>query len=477
MIDLTRALLVALEAGLIIAPILYLLWKKRGGADSFHPLVVFPIAFSVFYLLPNIYYLLVSDYHLFSDKALIYRELIWINVALIMFYFGFFVASRIRFKPSFYLEGSIKEKWQPPVFIILGLVSLGSFTWFMYISGGFQYYINHLNDTITLTSGKIYLIWGILLLRTVFLFNFIYCLQAIREGRLGKKVGVAGLVIQFILVLALTLSIGARILALSFLIETIVFIHYALKRINFAYLAVAALLLFAFFVVIMGAWRNYGWISSSESKVPVSGCNTQIEIVSSESAKVSSNNNFASYLFTESTQNLGNRLFNYYFDSVKNFGYSLKYTDHGIPVQWGRTYLALLVQPIPQAYRPGIKLPLGPEMDGVYCGSPRGGEYCGIDPLLGELYQNFKEFGILVGLFLFGLVTRFVYRYLILDKRANYFSYMLYGIYVYAIFFWLRGTFVGHTSFILMDAIPLILLFIFFRRHGNNNRFSLFGSK
>jgi len=437
--DITRVLLVGVEVLLIISPITWLFWKKGRGLDSFHPLVVFPIAFSVFYLLPNIYYLFFSDYYLFTDKVFAYTLLLWVNAALVFFYLGYFVASKLKFSIKNYFRDDIKEKFAPWIFIALGLIALVSFTVFIYITGGLQYYITHLNDTINLTSGKVYWIWGILLFRTAFLFSFLYILQMVKQKYLSKKTGALVLIIQGLITVTLLFIIGARILILSFLIETIVFIHYSIKKINCAYLTGITLVLFAVVVIGIGAWRNYGWIADHTNK------------------------SFCKYIVSDTTQNFGARVFNNYFDSVKNFGFSLKYTDHGLPVQWGRTYLAIFVQPIPNSYRPGLRLPFGPEMNGIYCGSPKGGDYCGIDPLLGELYQNFKYFGIPLGLFIFGFMSNIIYRYLIKDVRSNNFSYILYGVYVYATFFWLRGAFVGHTSFILMDIIPLLFLQIFFK--------------
>ncbi len=441
--DQLRGLLLLIEFILIVSPIIWVIWRKRGRSlDSFQPLIVFPLAFSVFYFFPEVYYFFFKDLWLIvQTKGLGDMTLFWSDVSLVSFYLGYFVATKLKPKFSLPLGYDISPKTLAKICVGMIAIAAISFFWFMSSTGGLVYYVTHQNDTINLTSGKIYLVWGMLLLRTSFLLNFLRVLRQYQTKKLhGINKTLVILVIHGLLAAGILLAIGSRMLMLSFLIEALVLTHYALRYIPLGRLLALALAALAVFVILFGAWRNYGWVRGEKDS------------------------SFFSYLTQDVKTNLGDRLFNFYFDSTRNFAFALKYTGDGLPIQYGRTYLSLLVQPIPRAFRPSLTLPYGPQVNGLQCSTPKGGEFCGIDPLLSELYQNFYYFGIPVGLFLFGLMLGWSYRLLVLDWAADNFSYLIYGILVYATFLWLRGAFVGHTSFILMDLVPLLLVLPFFKR-------------
>lgn len=431
----TRAFLLLLEFYLLAIPPVLVFLSNRKKFDSFHPIIIFSAAFSLFYFFPQVYYYFFEELYLFSGNLdLAIASLAWTNVALLAFYTGYLISTKIGFIPKF----SFKPIISPAKFlIILATLLITSILGFIYLiesSGGLAYYLTNQDKTIDLTAGKIYFVWAALLVRTSFLVHFIYMLHQWKQGHINGYIGLFILLMHAILAGVLVTAIGARILVASFAIEVLVLTHYAVRRVKLWNLVKVGLLGFIVVVIIMGAWRNYGAEGERRDR------------------------SFGQYLVDDVSQNLGRRLFNNYFDSVKNFVYALEYTGEGLPIQWGRTYLAVLVQPIPRDYRPATKLPIGPEMDGIYCGSPKGGDYCGIDPLLGELYQNFVQFGIPIGLFVFGFITNTFYRWLVQSVDANHLSYLLYGIYVYSVFFLLRGAFIGHTSFILMDLVPLLIL-------------------
>lgn len=431
--------LLLLEFYLLLIPPVVVFIRNKSNFDSFHPVIIFSAAFSLFYFFPQVYYYFLQDFHLFSENQyLAIISLIWTNIALASFYIGYYISSRLKIIPKLTFRPYIPPTRFLFIFGSFLLIALLSFVYLMESSGGLLYYLTNQDKTIDLTAGKIYWLWGILLFRTAFMIHFLYVLQEWKSGNLNKYFGLSGLLLHGFLAGLLIFVVGARLLLASYVIEAAVVFHYAIRRIKLRELIGLGVVSFVLIVIVMGAWRNYG---SSEGR----------------------GFTFEGYLANDITKNLGERLFNAYFDSVRNFGYTLKYTGHGMPVQEGRTYLALLVQPIPRDYRPGVKLPLGEEMNGIYCGSPKGGDYCGIDPLLGELYQNFVGYGIPIGLFILGFITSLVYGWLVKSPGSNNFSFVLYGIYAYSIFLWLRGTFIGHTSLILMDLLPLLLLQSFFR--------------
>ncbi|MHA1861330.1 MAG: oligosaccharide repeat unit polymerase, partial [Candidatus Ranarchaeia archaeon] len=415
-----RSLLILIELILLIWPVCYLYKKNKGNIDCFQPIIVFISAFSLFYLFPHLYYYLLQDLFLFTELPLLaIVNLCWLIVALLSFYCGYYLYKKYKPTLNISFRNHLDTHKVTYIVIIFITISIASFLYFMHSVGGFKYYITHLNKTIPLTKGKMYLIWGMLLLRSSFLIHLLHFIQRYKSINRTRK-SIILLLVHFLSAAVLITTIGARLIALSFCIELIVFFHYATKRISLFKVSAIAALSFCLFVIVMGAWRNYGWKGERNRKP------------------------FFKYLCDDIQTNLGNRLFNNYFDSVRNFSFVLKYTGNGIPIQNGRTYLALFVQPIPRTYRPKIELPLEPKMK--YIRTTGGGPYGGIDPLIGELYQNFPLIGIPLGLLLLGFLSRWVYQELVISKGASHFSFLLYGIWVYSIFFWLRGAFVGHTS-------------------------------
>ncbi len=434
-----RFILILLEFVLLIAPLTYFgvqLIKKR-TVDMFNPILVFPIAFSLFYFWPHLYYALVRDTRIFVDSPdLALVTLAYSIIALISFYVTYVLTMHFlrNTKWSLQKQQKLHKGVMPYVIIAFSVIGLFSLILFGLKTGGLLYYITHLNLTISLTKGKMYFVWGILLFRTSFLLHFIYVLSMHKSLRSLPNPLKKLLLLHGVTTALIVAIIGSRIIILSFIIELLVFTYYMVYRFSFKLVFLVATTSFALFVIVFGAWRNYGW--QQDKGIDIS---------------------FAKFLRIELTERLGVRLFENYFDSTKNFAYVVKYTDNGIPIQYGRTYLALLVQPIPSKYRPIITLPLDESMKPL---RSRGGDYRGIDPLLGELYKNLLGYGIVFGLGLMGVFYAVAYKMLVVnnvDKRSPA-MYMIYGILVYSLFFWLRGAFVGHTSIILMDLLPLVFV-------------------
>lgn len=424
-----RITLLITETLLLALPVAYLRLKhKQQKIDTFHPLIVFSGAFAFFYLFSHYYYFFSKELFLFNQQPLLaIINLTWLTIAIISFFLGYQIYKKWSPQITLNLNSHLAPRRTWFAVATLSVLAIASFVYFSRLVGGFSYYITHLNKTIPLTRGKMYFIWGILLFKSGFLIHLIYFFNQ----KLSGKWHVTLLLLHFLLSAGLVFFIGSRLLVLSFLIEVIVFLHYSLKRIDLIKAALITLTIFIIFVVFMGAWRDYGWKREKSSIT------------------------FFQHVSREFQENLGNRLFNHYIDSVRNFGFVLKYTGRGIPVQYGRTYLALLARPIPNKYRPRVELPLSPSMEMLR--PQHGGPYAGIDPLVGELYQNFPILGIPFGLALLGFISGLVYHSLLKPAPGRHFPNLIYGIYVYSIFFWLRGYFVGHTSFILMDLVPLVL--------------------
>lgn len=429
MIDSMRELLILVEVALLLAPFFYL-YRKNKVIDPFHPLVLFSAGYSLFYLFPNIYYLTKDNQVFVENPWLAIQALGWAIVGIVSFYVGFLTFNLIRVKRPVSKPRIVNRRIS--YFIVLfEIISVVTLLLFINSVGGLHYYLTNLNNTIELTAGKMYLIWGILLSRSAFLLGLIYYFKISTRNRLHKILLLASFVFAFMMVSV----IGARLLIISFIIELLIIIHYCLKRISLRSLVIMGFALVVVFVLGFGAWRNYGWESERKDM------------------------SFVQYLAYDLKNNLGDRLFNNYFDSTRNFAYTLKYTDNGIPIQWGRTYYALFVQPLPRAIRPGVRLPYGEEMNGIHCSSPNGGIYCGIDPLLAELYQNFLGFGIVGGLLFMGMGFAYLYNSLVENNtQKDVFTYVVYAIFGYGLLLWLRGTFIGHTSLILMDLVPLLIV-------------------
>jgi len=93
------------------------------------------------------------------------------------------------------------------------------------------------------------------------------------------------------------------------------------------------------------------------------------------------------------------------FDQVDLFATILNVGPQTFPFLWGKSYLELLYQPVPRALWPAKPWPFD-----LYIGWYATGGQTALPPgIVGELYLNFHVAGIVVGMYLLGVICRVLY--------------------------------------------------------------------
>jgi oligosaccharide repeat unit polymerase len=127
-----------------------------------------------------------------------------------------------------------------------------------------------------------------------------------------------------------------------------------------------------------------------------------------------------------------------------------------IPYQYGKTYLALVTLPIPSKIYPN-KLPEAGYFwtQSVY---PDYSKYSSLGmPCVGELYLNFGYFGIMLGMFLLGSVSKLLYLHVM--KNLTIGSGFFYAVFIYFFYLYLtRGFVIALYPSIIILIIGLAII-------------------
>jgi len=392
----------------------YSLFRKainKEKIDFFDTNLVFRFIFFVYYGIPSLYYFFIPPAVDDFRQVTLNMVLVLAILGLIFFDLGRKIAIHQQWQ-RFFESSEIDEQKVAKLTVIFFVIALLSFIIFIFSVGGLNSYIQNWGKTGDLTKGKMYLLWGVLLSKLAFLVNFAFHLK-------GKKTLAPFLLyalggISFLLIML----IGARLLIIVYILECLILYHYLKKEIPVKKLLIAALVIFIVFIVLMGEVRNHTWFQDM----------SLLEQIKTRLG------DFSNYIYL---------LVNNYFDSVRNTIIILENTPSRFSYEWGRTYLDLLVRPIPYMFRPDIV-----KNSEILLATFQGR----ILPLLGELYLNFSLAGIVIGTFFLGLFAKASSFFLRFNK-ANISAVLLYATLVAVTMMWVRGQFANHTPLFLMDFI------------------------
>ena len=399
---------------------------KKVKIDYFNTGLVFRAVYFLYLGIPSFYYF-------FNKPPLSNYSVIFLNLVLYLSLVGLFafdrgyavdikaLLARHLILPTFYQ--SHKKAILTVLFVALSIIC---FIWFITSVGGVGSYVENWGKTGSLTKGKMYLLWGIMLAKSAFLVNFALSLNS------NKRRSVLWLLPLGILSYSIIFLFGARILVAIYLVECLVIFHYLKKPFSLKVISLFAVIGFLAVVVLMGEARNHTWYQNMSFY-------DQIKMTLG-SGKV--------YL---------NVLINSYFDSVRNFIIILDKTPSLFDFQWGRSYVDFLLRPIPYMYRPHILLH-EEVLNQVFGGR--------ILPLLGELFLNFNVFGIGIGVFSIGVIAKVNDTFIAVNKHSV-FSVVLYASLLTAVMMWIRGSFAGHTPLFLMDFLSLLFFIYVIRRKSS----------
>lgn len=389
-------LLIAFSMGLLSY------FMATGKRDFFEPLVIF--AFTNVRFLSRPLYLAITGEPstlvtpFFTPEESI-RHTNWVLtlnlLGIISYLAGYYsklssyVSKKIPHYPHKWSKKRLKK-----IVLVYAIIGVSSFIAVMWMNGGPKYILEHLYQRRTLFAGKHYFIWGSTLIAISFLVYASYIMAKIKRGILFVPPLIAISLIYFLF--------GGRGTVLSIIALFTMIYHYLVKRLGFGILLTICIGLILL-AIVLGEFRaktaGYSILKDRED--------------------VSVVDMFEAYLRTAT-----------YFDSAI---LAVKGVDEGlIPLQYGKTYLGLLANPIPRALWPEKPSSSEDKIVGDAYFGPNTVEYhtpCGF---VGTTYMNFGVSGILLGFWLLGIFHKGLYNYMMFD-RHNPSNVLIYVISIWSI--------------------------------------------
>lgn len=322
-------------------------------------------------------------------------------------------------------------------------------------AGGLDY-LCHLDLTGATTAGLTYFLWGMLLPKTA----------ALAASPSGTRLRVSrGFVVAYaILALSLVVLTGARILLLVAMIQAALVFHLGVRRLRpieiGAFLAVllAVAVLYGEYRIESGTAACAG-VSLPPITVVLPGVEPATSPSETKPAALPSSpppsTGFEERFTAKLTnpQYLRDRYTKNFVDALDVFRRMYAIVPSQADYLGGSSFARLLLQPIPRAFRPAVPPP--PEAITAAFTSPGGGN---VFQLWAEAYLNFGPLGVMLVALSAGLVvaaaTRSVDKLLDDSKRSVYMALLITSMLLLY-----RGSFIGATSFALMDLIPVWAFF------------------
>lgn len=464
-----------------IGALVFSWFKRRSSFDIFEAKNIFRIVFFVYYGIPSLYYLITSpSFPGISDTE---SSLRWVILYSLIGLFGFYVGYQVKIyrEINFLLkEWDLKKlKW---IVAIFSLVSLIAGVILSERVGGVCYYLTHLGQTNVLLVGNIYFVWGLILFKLSSLLILAYYLSTKPKSWAWKAL----LIVYLILSLLIVTALGARLLLVVYIVELLVLYHYLWKPIGLKFLLITAAFIIVFVVGIFGEYRTFTWAApqvctTDTSALPIpeelkQGLKSQDEALGLKSIiKQATGSAEVGYSLTEDSygsafisqlggtasnwQLVMERYINNYFDSVLTTMVVIDNTPQTLTYQYGRSYLALLVQPLPRIVRPSILLPSSDSPEILTGGTG----YARIPSLIGEAYLNFSVFGVFLIPLVLGIFSRFAYE-IFMRHRKSVGIVLVYAIFIGGLTMGIRGYFVGAGSFFLMDLVPVLVALLILKK-------------
>ena len=363
---------------------------------------------------------LIRGYGQDEQTQLMALALIYVLVGLASFYIGYstLLARRIGARlPAF------RSAWSSHrvrhVVILFTIIGITCFIVYAHYGGGILYLYKHPElrwYIFCAIPAAGYLVWGV---RFLPLATYIWFVDhsTVRRSRIFwlYSVAVSGILLAF----------GGRARVLSMWITLIILRHYLIKRLSLkgilGVIGLAIIFLFLFSLLLRGdsgeAFKHTNYLLSGE-----------------------------------------------YFGGIAPFMHILKHIPKELGPYWGQTFASLIFFPIPRALWPDkpvvagtlILQPFFPNQPGAV----------GV-PLIAELYLNFLLPGIVIGMFLFGVISRALYAYL--KKNVNSRASVL--IYAAVFIHWIVGLtcadFVTTTVPVLENLLSLGIALYYITRVGD----------
>jgi len=149
----------------------------------------------------------------------------------------------------------------------------------------------------------------------------------------------------------------------------------------------------------------------------------------------------------------------YFYKIIINIPFNISY-------QYGKTFVTFLFYPLPRALFPQKPLSAGSFITQYLFPYLK---YSSVPPtILGELYLNFSYFGIMIGMFIIGILHKIIYEYFNLNKEKL--SYIIFYSIIIPFVFWCNFLDFTLTLVYLFYLLIPFLLIIFISRDVVNEK-------
>jgi O-antigen/teichoic acid export membrane protein len=322
---------------------------------------------------------------------------------------------------------SFAPSWDSPtlgvVIVLYSAIGLLAFAFFMDRVGGASYFWENLYLHNALARGHHYLLWGFQFLSlATFLWFAHLCARSRRVVLRPLLVG------HFLLVTLFTLTLGGRANVLYVWEVLIVLYHYLVRPLRLRFFVVFAVA-GALFLGVTGQYRQ----STQPGAKPFSPAQA-----------------------VEPTR-LVDQIFQYDYSPLDVFVLLLDRVPDQLDLRWGASFLDIVQLPVPRAVYPGKPPALGTWYGQQLFGADRGGKKASI---FGEGYVNFSIPGIVLVLFLHGLLARTAYEFLRRSPR-NPSTVLVYALLYKFVWSWTGGGFGEIGADLLTRLIPVLLALSF----------------
>jgi len=384
--------------------------------DVFHPFNFIILSYMYLYIFP-FFYNISFDYNfglgshiLSSDEVL--RGFFLILTSLILFILGYVFCGLTRIK-SKGLNLNLNEKKLNLSVVLLTCIGIISYSYIIIKLGGFGTILNNYYQIKQLLSGMNYFVWGV----ELFLIGSVLLL-------LKKNPNIYFVFIHFTFGLVIISTLGGRGKVIYFLLLFLVVYHYKFKQIKF----IKAFFLLVSLVIMVGYFYVFRILSAQQSSVMGIRDFFDIWLGGSE------------------------------FKMIDMFMLVVRDVGDVYPFHYGKDFLNIFTSFIPRSLWINKPVSIDEHLVGFYIPLRE----AGIPPTLpGTLYYNFGIFGILIGMFIFGLLTRYIY----MKIQGGNLSPLIYGVFIVVLWDYLRVGDATHTAmFSMRIIIPLFITLYFCNR-------------
>lgn len=400
----TIPIIVLLPVVLLSAALFPVLVRSfRKGADIFEPIHVIGWTYTLCYVIAPLLMVTLDIWmcpHIGDRYESLSRALFYTLLGVLMLYLGYWSRAGVRLAAIAPSPRPVTVRRIQTFALVYGVVGLVCYFAFMYLAGGLSNFYANVGWRVNFFSSRGYLLWGAILLLPAIALWFSALLH---KGKTASIVSRFLFLLFFAVTVILFLILANRTRVVILFLLPVMIYHYMRSPISMRAVFIPVLSLF---LVVAGPLHWFRIAPESVRTDP---------------------GLFAEFIYERLPTML---------ESVPtNLGYVeilmaiLERFPEDVDYQWGKTYAAFLFSPIPRFLIPEIK-PYGggvivtqtifPELEVPNPEHPLENRFAssGVVPtLVGELYLNFSLPGVIAGMFVYGVLLRFLYAYLLRNRK------------------------------------------------------------